>query len=484
MFLDNVNRKLQIVLDAAPVTTQPSFVTSYADLTTLSLTPGMNTGTGTGVTPVDIVAAPATSTQRQIKAITIFNADVAGITVTVILNDNGTARNLVKVALAAGQSLVYSENDGWKTMPGGANGFVPPPLTTILTASGTYNTPTGAKQLRVRFVGGGGGGGGSGTSGGNNGGAGGDTIFNSVTASGGLGGLGTTAQGGLGGTGGAGTATRRQPGGSGGQGDQITTASGFSNNIVGATGGTSMLGGGTRGTTGAGVSAAANSGGGASGGGIGSAGGSGGGGGGGEGVELIIDSPASSYGFTIGAGGTAGTAGTSGAAGGVGGSGVIIVEALFGGAEINFVPGQLRGTATNDDATAGNVAELIESEVLNGAGPTPTSGAATNITFIDLTPGDWNIWGNTGHGFTGGQTPSLVAGWISTVSATLPTVPNRGAMCFQNIAGTAGGGLINPCGQMRLKVAVNTRVYLSARSDWTGGGTGILYGYIAARRAR
>jgi hypothetical protein len=46
-------------------------------------------------------------------------------------------------------------------------------------------------------------------------------------------------------------------------------------------------------------------------------------------IDAIITSPASSYSYQVGAGGTSGTAGTSGYVGGAGGSGIIIVEEYY-----------------------------------------------------------------------------------------------------------------------------------------------------------
>jgi hypothetical protein len=54
-----------------------------------------------------------------------------------------------------------------------------------------------------------------------------------------------------------------------------------------------------------------------------------GGGGQGEYCEIIINAPAATYLYTIGAGGTVGAAGTSGFAGGLGGSGYIEVDEYY-----------------------------------------------------------------------------------------------------------------------------------------------------------
>jgi len=54
-----------------------------------------------------------------------------------------------------------------------------------------------------------------------------------------------------------------------------------------------------------------------------------GGGGEGEYAEIVIDSPAATYTYTVGAGGAGGNAGSSGGAGGAGGSGYIIVDEYY-----------------------------------------------------------------------------------------------------------------------------------------------------------
>lgn len=195
----------------------------------------------------------------------------------------------------------------------------------VLTSSGTYTTPAGARQLRIRMVGGGGGGGGGfGTSNGAAGSDGGDTVFNSVHAAGGQHGSGGTSSGqgngGAGTTNGTGSASWRSLGQGGAGGVQSPNAA------PGASGGSSILGGGARG--GIAGENALGYGGGGGGGQSGPGGASGGGGQGGEYVELIINSPNSTYAETIGVGGNGGS--TAGAYdGGNGFQGVIIVDEYY-----------------------------------------------------------------------------------------------------------------------------------------------------------
>ncbi|MCG3177409.1 MAG: hypothetical protein MOGMAGMI_02383 [Candidatus Omnitrophica bacterium] len=209
----------------------------------------------------------------------------------------------------------------WVDIDPGQTTVAVPTVTKLTSGSGTYNTPANARQLIVRMVGGGGGGGGGGTTGSGYGGVGGDTSFNSVVAKGGDAGAPTGGSGGTGGVNGTGTASLRCGGNSGVNGFPAWSAGG---SPAGGVGGGSVFAG----SGGSGAAGRANTGAGGSGG-PSSGVATGGGGGGGEYVELIINSPAASYSYAVGAGGSAGVAGTSGFVGGAGGSGVIVVTEIY-----------------------------------------------------------------------------------------------------------------------------------------------------------
>jgi hypothetical protein len=201
-------------------------------------------------------------------------------------------------------------------------------ITTYTSGSGTYTVPTNARYLHVTMVGGGGGGAGSDATGGL-GGTGGNTTFGTATASGGTGGVVNGPYGGAGGTATLGTITGINI--TGGNGDGPVSGGTYPK---GGIGGSTALGGagsGAGGTTAAvGGTAKANTGGGGGGAScITASTFAGSGGGAGAYISGLITSPAASYSYSVGAGGTAGTAGTTGFAGGAGGSGVIIVTAFF-----------------------------------------------------------------------------------------------------------------------------------------------------------
>lgn len=217
-----------------------------------------------------------------------------------------------------------------------ANDIYKKPTQQLLTSGtgATYTTPAGCKYIRIRAKGaGGGGGGGAGSTGGGNGGDGGATSFGStpVNAVGGAGGVGGGGSGNIGNGAGSGaggaqascTGDFKQSGDCGGFGAPGIATFG---QIGGQGGGT---GGGKGNAAGAGTAGSANSGGGGGGGASAALSGSGAGGGEGALVEHVIETPAATYLYTIGAGGTAGTTGTGGAAGAAGGSGWITVDEFY-----------------------------------------------------------------------------------------------------------------------------------------------------------
>jgi hypothetical protein len=140
---------------------------------------------------------------------------------------------------------------------------------------------------------------------------------------------------------------------------------------------------------------------------------------------------------------------------------------------IGMQDGQIPGTTTNDNASAGNVGELIESSV---TGVSITSTVQTNVTSISLTAGDWDVWANIG---ISGTSTSVIRGTITTTSATIGSGPNGGA--FLLFAGDQVGGFM-PIGQKRLSLSATTTVYLVTQT--TGTGTLTANGYLGARRRR
>lgn len=126
LVLDATNKSITAVLAGAPATTNPDFTAHYADTDGASFTEAANDGALNGATPVTVVASPAASTRRIIRAISIQNRDTASVVLTVRYISGANTRQIWKGTLAVGdmwtlngvfdqlgalKSSVYSFND-------------------------------------------------------------------------------------------------------------------------------------------------------------------------------------------------------------------------------------------------------------------------------------------------------------------------------------------------------------------------------------
>jgi hypothetical protein len=110
--LDSTVKSLEIILAGSVTTNQLPYVLSYVDLlsTDQSVSSvGSNDGVTNNGTAVSVLAAPAASHTRQVKFLSVQNADTVPATLTVQYNDNATKRTIVKVTLAVGDNLVYAQ---------------------------------------------------------------------------------------------------------------------------------------------------------------------------------------------------------------------------------------------------------------------------------------------------------------------------------------------------------------------------------------
>lgn len=145
--------------------------------------------------------------------------------------------------------------------------------------------------------------------------------------------------------------------------------------------------------------------------------------------------------------------------------------------------GGIVGVTTNSSASAGQVGEYIFSQVLSASAVPLTLAVAANVTSISLTAGDWDVWGGVTLKPAGTTVTSQFVGWINTVSATQPTLPNNGAFVNMFLPSTAGIDPTLPVGMTRLSLASTTTVYLTADALFSVS-TNAVYGFIGARRVR
>ena len=104
LVLDATTKSIVVAMSGAAATTNPDFTAAYADNNGTTFTEGANDGALNGTSSVTLVAAPAASTRRTIKSLTIENKDTAAVTLTVSYNNNSTLRTIAKVTLQVGDT--------------------------------------------------------------------------------------------------------------------------------------------------------------------------------------------------------------------------------------------------------------------------------------------------------------------------------------------------------------------------------------------
>lgn len=390
LVLANTTDNIQVVLTSNVTTNQARCVAAWRDITSgIIPTPGQTLVNSNNTTDVNVVPAPAASTERLCDYLSVYNLDTVPMQVTVKYDASGTEYLLRKTWLDVGETLIYTDGGGWEIVS--LTGTSPLDVQSFEVAGTfTWTKPTSFVPTWVEVVvfggGGGGGGGGAGTGAavrtGGGGGGGGAQNTRLYRASD-LGSQETVVVGAAGTAGAAGASGA--DGGDGGNGGTSSFLTG--SNVLAAYGG----GGGRRGTTTAAVS--------------------GGGGGGGRGSAGTLGSTAQVAGGGPGATTTSAAGGTGGAGSGTSGASSY---AEYGGG------GGAGHTNTPTGGTGGN-------SLYGGGG------------------------GGTGGGVT--VTPALAAAGVggvclmaaTTIPSTLPIgvsgpFPTAGAPGYPGTRRQAGGG--------------------------------------------
>ena len=149
-----------------------------------------------------------------------------------------------------------------------------------------------------------------------------------------------------------------------------------------------------------------------------------------------------------------------------------------------YLAGQIKGTATNDNAAAGYVGEYISSSVASGSAVSLTTTTPKTITSISLTAGDWDVSGNVAFSPNAATTLDSYGAAIHTTTDALPTAPGAGAYSLIKATfPTPAGTQLISAGTVRISIASTTTVYLIGYGVF---GTNSLsaYGFIGARRVR
>lgn len=142
--------------------------------------------------------------------------------------------------------------------------------------------------------------------------------------------------------------------------------------------------------------------------------------------------------------------------------------------------GELQGTVTGGNATAGYYGEIVTNKVASGSAVSLTTATGANITSISLTAGDWNVSGNVNFS----ASTATVTGTSAGISATSATVPTDGSEVFSGVQVTLlseNDSVTLPPKQ--INVTTTTTVFLVGKCTFSAGSVSA-FGSILARRIR
>lgn len=138
--------------------------------------------------------------------------------------------------------------------------------------------------------------------------------------------------------------------------------------------------------------------------------------------------------------------------------------------------GNTKGTATNDNAAAGNVGELMSSVITGASAVSLTTNTAVAVTNLPLTAGDWDLWGNVGLVSASIASTFFLACINNAVATTDQSTYN--SLSLSGIV--AGNGISAP--SIRVSLAAPVTYYLVAFATFAG--TASACGGLYARRPR
>jgi hypothetical protein len=148
-------------------------------------------------------------------------------------------------------------------------------------------------------------------------------------------------------------------------------------------------------------------------------------------------------------------------------------------AQGDYTSDLIPGTTTNNNATAGNIGELISSSV---SSISLTTNTPKDFTSISLTAGDWDV--SAGVTFNGSSNPSVTDTWAS-INLVTATPVNTAGQAFR----TRGFTMTDPSisgvmGPVRMSLSSTTTIFMSGQATFSTGTFGVTTAILRARRVR
>lgn len=114
IILSETTDNIQAVLGGTVAANQLRCYSSWRDRTSTTFVAGRTVVNTNDTNDVNIVPAPAASTQRVVDFISIYNLDTNAAIVTIKFDANGTEYVLFKTTISADERIEYAEGTGWK----------------------------------------------------------------------------------------------------------------------------------------------------------------------------------------------------------------------------------------------------------------------------------------------------------------------------------------------------------------------------------
>jgi hypothetical protein len=158
--------------------------------------------------------------------------------------------------------------------------------------------------------------------------------------------------------------------------------------------------------------------------------------------------------------------------------------AVFGTSPALTTP-VITGVSDGSAASAGIVGEWVHSNIANASAISLSSGVTVNVTSINMTAGDWDVWIQTMFQCGATTNVTFLDAQITTTSATLGTIDGETTSQVTYGAGYVLGAGVHsiPSVRTRFSLASPTTVYFVAQATFSVS-TCKVYGSIQARRMR
>lgn len=160
------------------------------------------------------------------------------------------------------------------------------------------------------------------------------------------------------------------------------------------------------------------------------------------------------------------------------GANAVLNSATYAGA---IYAGKVKGTTTNDDATATHLGEMISSAV-SVATNVATTATFQNITTLSLSAGDWDVSGNVEFLLNGATCLSVRAA-LSLYANNTTTDHVDGSNVIGALPPSSDSRSSISIPRFRVSAAGATTLYFKALATFSAGNPQYV-GYVSARRVR